>query len=200
MRKCWKVPVNGAAVGPTDSAKQLMCYSHCDNTVLVTAMLLLLLLLQDMAAAGELSGHSIPQLRQLLVTVFGLLFGVGVTAGAGSTAADSNSSGQNFGLGSSSSSSGSIREQALLKELKECPLVPLYGRQGVLVPARAVSEGAGSTAGTVFFPVDGLGGLAEGAAGGKASRGSRCVTRFASFRAVQSLWNKAHSACMSSAS
>jgi hypothetical protein len=129
--------------------------------------------MQDMAAAGELSGHSIPQLRQLLVTVFGLLFGVGLTAADSSgAAADSSSSGQQFGFknSASSGSSGSIRVQSLLKELKECPLLPLYGRQGMLVPARAVSEGAG----TVFFPVDGLAASAGPAgAAGKGTRASR---------------------------
>lgn len=126
-----------------------------------------------MAAAGELSGHSIPQLRQLLVTVFDLLFGVALAA-ADSTgvAANSSSTGQQFGLNNSASSgsSGSIRVQSLLKELKECPLLPLYGRQGVLVPARAASEGAS----TVFFPVDGLAATAgQGAAAGKGNRASR---------------------------
>jgi hypothetical protein len=126
--------------------------------------------MQDMAAAGELSGHSIPQLRQLLVTVFGLLFGVGLTAADSSCAAtDDSSTGQQFSMknSASSGSGSSIRVQSLLKELKECPLLPLYGRQGVLVPARA-AEGAS----TVFFPVDGLAASA-GQAAGAASRGTR---------------------------
>lgn len=123
-----------------------------------------------MAAAGELSGHSIPQLRQLLVTVFGLLFGAGLSVGApgGPATQGTLAAGSSSGLGvshtssSSSTTSGStsIRVLSLLKELKECPLLPLYGRKGALVPARAAAGGesssinSSSTAGTVFFPVD----------------------------------------------
>lgn len=127
-------------------------------------------LVRDMAAAGELSGHSIPQLRQLLVTVFGLLFGVGLGTGAGSGAASAAQG--PAGLGSSAGSS-SIRVQGLLKELRECPLLPLYGRPGVLLPAR-VNEGAGSnSSSTVFLPVEGLGAAAAAAPAGKGANSSR---------------------------
>lgn len=148
-----------------------------------------------MAAAGDLSGHSIPQLRQLLVTVFGLLFGAALSAGPGMTsthdaaaataeaglqAAGSSGAGL-FSSNSGSAASSSIRVQGLLKELRECPLLPVFGRQGVLVPARASSsEDASSTSSTaVFFPVVGLmaadpGGTPAGAAG-KAARSKRWV-------------------------
>jgi hypothetical protein len=140
-----------------------------------------------MAAAGELSGHSIPQLRQLLVTVFGLLFGAGLSVGPPGTSATQGTLGagssSGFGLSSSSSSAAatgntSIRVLSLLKELKECPLLPLYGQKGVLVPARAAAEGeagssSSSTAGTVFFP--GEESVGQAAPAGK-SKGGRCVT------------------------
>lgn len=138
--------------------------------------------LQDMAAAGELSGHSIPQLRQLLVTVFGLLFGAGLSASSapssssGSAAAHAAGSTAGGSGGSTSTStaadsgSGSIKVISMLKELKACPLLPLYGSQGALVPARA---GDGSAA--VFFPVEGLGAntVQASTVTGKPSRGSR---------------------------
>ena len=148
---------------------------------------------KDMAAARELSGHSIPQLRQLLVTVFGLLFGSGLstTAGtAGGTAAtaaeagSANTTSSGPGLASSSSSAGSsIRVQGLLKELRECPLLPLYGRPGTLVPARVSSEDSSGASNAAFFPVEGSGGgagRAAAAAGGvssgvKPAKADRCV-------------------------
>lgn len=131
---------------------------------------------QDMAAAGELSGHSIPQLRQILVTVFGLLVGAGLAASAPSSssgsaathAAGSTAGGGNTSTSTAAADSGSsIIVQGVLKELKECPLLPLYGSQGALVPTRADGSAA------VFFPVEGLGATVQVLAAGKPSHGNR---------------------------
>lgn len=127
--------------------------------------------MQDMAAAGELSGHSIPQLRQLLVTVFGLLFGGGMASSAtpssgSATHSNNNSDGSNSTA--AAAGSGSIAVSTLLKKLRECPLLPLYGSKGTLVPAKA----DGSSSAAVFFPVEGLA-ATQPAAVGKTSRGSR---------------------------
>jgi hypothetical protein len=169
---------------------------------------------QDMAAAGELSAHSIPQLRQLLVTVFGLLFGAGLSVGApgssvtqGSLAAGSSSGcGLSHNTSSSSSSSAatsgstSIRVLSLLKELKECPLLPLYGKKGTLVPARAAAEGgasnsiSSSTAGIVFFPVDESLGQAAGAS--QKSKSGRYVTCVWAQGSTCGSCGASHSACL----
>lgn len=122
-------------------------------------------LIKDLAVAGELPSNNIPELRQLLACVFGLLFapssqqqhhwGAGSgTPGGVSTAA------------TAAASSSSIRVQLLLRKLRQVPLLPVYGRPGVLVAAQGgmlssssssdsnVGSVTGAVSSTVYLPLE----------------------------------------------
>lgn len=121
-------------------------------------------LIKDVAVAGELPSSNIPQLRQLLVCVFGLLFASSSQhpqhwAGAAAAATPARKGSAVVAAGAVGSS---IRVQRLLRELRQVPLLPVYARPGVLVAAQggvlstddgSVSSGMSKGTSTVFLPV-----------------------------------------------
>lgn len=162
-------------------------------------------LIKDMAVAGELPSSNLPQLRQLLLCVFGLLFasapqqqqqqlpgsywrqgGAPASRGSGQGAAPDTPSSQlraaarsatpgggtggfgasASGVGGSTGGATSIKAQLLLRELRQVPLLPVFGRPGLLVAAQG---GATNYVGRVFGAERG------GPAGPAAAAAAGCV-------------------------
>jgi hypothetical protein len=156
---CWVIAASHVTV--------IRCIT-CEQHVLLSCRLLgvrefdpseLVGLIKDMAAAGELPSSNLPQLQQLLVCVFGLLFNttpsqqqqqqlsaISSSGAAATPVRDVNSTPQRQTLtpfraggvsgGGAAAATSSIRAKLLLRELKTLPLLPVMGRPGLLVAAK----------------------------------------------------------------